>query len=289
MGEMAKAPFESITIVGFGLIGASLAAAVKARDPNVRIVAADLPKAIEHEAVIALSDERCDASSDAALAAAMAASELTVLAAPVRVIERHLPIALRFAPLVTDCGSTKRTILERARGAGKHSHFVPGHPMAGRPIGGAGAATSDLFEKRRWILCPDGAEPNAVSRVKQLVEFVGAQLVEMDVGEHDRAVAVTSHAPQVFASVLTVLARRMNAERAAGPAFGSATRVAGGNLSMWRDIFSTNADAVADVILDLAAELRRVGEALRDDDIESVVEVLKNARDLRSGKTESEG
>lgn len=283
---MPEAPLQSLTIVGFGLIGASLAAALKTRDPRVRVVAADLPPALEGDAVAALTDERCDAGNPSALEAAMAGTELTVLAAPVKVIERCLPMALRVAPLVTDCGSTKRTIVQAAQQAGAFGHFVPGHPMAGRPIGGAAAATADLFEKKRWLLCPATANPEAVAQIRRLVEYVGATVVEMDAEAHDRAVAVTSHVPQVFASVLAVHARQANAEPAAGPAFVSATRVAGGNLSMWRDIFSTNADAVSDVILDLAAELQRLGECLRDKDVEAVVQVLKTARDLRASRGE---
>lgn len=286
MVNTADAPFESLTIVGFGLIGASLAAALRARDPKVRIVAADLPATLQQEAVMALTDERCDATDPVALEAAMGATELTVLAAPVKVIEQQLPTALRASKLITDCGSTKRSIVQRARLHGNFGHFVPGHPMAGKPIGGASAAVADLFEKKRWILCSESAEPSAVRRVRQLVEYVGAQLVEMSVADHDRAVALTSHAPQLFASVLAVQARRANAEVAAGPAYVSATRVAGGNLSMWRDIFSTNADMLSEVILDLAAELQRIGESLRAEDIEPVVQVLKTARDLRANRGE---
>lgn len=288
MGSTIDAPFQSLTIVGFGLIGASLASALKARDPKVRIIGADLPSGLEQEAVVALTDERCDASQPAALEAAMAATEVTVLAAPVKVIERLLPSALRAARLVTDCGSTKRSIVRVAEQVGTARHFVPGHPMAGKPIGGAAAAVSDLFEKKRWLLCPEIADAGAVRRVRQLVDYVGASVVEMSAADHDRAVAVTSHAPQLFASVLAVQARRANAELAAGPAYVSATRVAGGNLSMWRDIFSTNADALSDVILDLAAELQRIGERLRADDVESVIQVLKTARDLRSSRGDSD-
>lgn len=100
--------------------------------------------------------------------------------------------------------------------------------------------------------------------------------------------AVTSHVPQLFASALAVHARRVHAEVAAGPAFVSATRVAGGNLAMWRDIFSTNADAVSEVITDLAGELERIGRALRAGDVEAVVQVLKNARDLRGRSPDSD-
>lgn len=288
MGNSADAPFQSLTIVGFGLIGASLAAAVKARDPKVRIIGADLPQALQAASVVALTDERCDANERAELEAAMAASELTVLAAPVKVIERQLPSALRAARLVTDCGSTKRSIVKVAEQTGSTGHFVPGHPMAGKPTGGAAAAVADLFEKKRWLLCPENADTGAVQRVAQLVNFVGATVVEMSAADHDRAVAVTSHAPQLFASVLAVQARRANAEVAAGPAYVSATRVAGGNLSMWRDIFSTNADALSEVILDLAAELQRIGERLRADDVEAVLQVLRTARDLRASRSDSD-
>lgn len=162
MGHGIDAPFQSLTIVGFGLIGASLAAALKARDPKVRIIGADLPAMLQLEAVASLTDERCDASDQLALEAAMAATEVTVLAAPVKVIERQLPTAIRCARLVTDCGSTKRSIVRVAEHSGPARHFVPGHPMAGKPIGGAAAAASDLFEKKRWILCPEGADRKSV-------------------------------------------------------------------------------------------------------------------------------
>lgn len=280
--RMGDAPFQSLTVVGFGLIGASLAAAIKQRDPKVHVVAADLPGVLSNPSVVALSDERCDATDPNALDAAMRRTELTVLAAPVRTIERLLPQALAASPVVTDCGSTKRTIVNRARLLGASEHFVPGHPMAGLPSGGADAAIPTLFEQRRWILCPEGVAPALLERVRQLVQFVGAVCVELGVDEHDRAVAVTSHVPQLFASVLAVYANRMNAEVAAGPGFNSATRVAGGNLAMWRDIFSSNADAVSEVILELAADLERLGQALGQGELEPIAEVLKTARELRS-------
>lgn len=279
---MTDAPVRSLTIVGFGLIGASLAAALKARDATVHVVAADIADALNVDAVRKLSDERYDVTRPGALEAAMRGTELTVLAAPVRVIEQQLPIALEVATRITDCGSTKRTIAYSSDAP----RFVPGHPMAGRPMGGAAAATSDLFEKKRWLLCPEGRDAEVVRFVRSVVEYVGANVVEMSVDDHDRAVAVTSHVPQIFASALAVHARRVHAEVAAGPAFVSATRVAGGNLAMWRDIFSTNADAVSEVITDLAAELERIGRALEAGDIEAVLQVLKNARDLRGRNTD---
>lgn len=280
---MADAPFRSVTVVGFGLIGASLSLALKGRDPGVRVTAVDTAETLRTAAVSAIADACCDVADEHAVGRAMQDTELTVLAAPIRAIEAHLELALKSSPVVTDCGSTKRTIVERARSFSRHAHFVPGHPMAGRPQGGAGSAVAELFEQRRWILCPEGVDAQALARVERLVRYIGADCVQMNAADHDRAVAVTSHAPQVFASLLTVMAHRLQAEKAAGPGYLSATRVAGGNISMWRDIFSSNADALSDVILDLADELARAGRALRSNDVEQVIQVLKTAQELRVG------
>lgn len=281
---MPASPVQSLTVIGFGLIGASVSLALKRRDPSVRVIAVDLEETLQSSAVRAIADECCNVADTGDVVRAMRTSELTVLAAPVRAIESHLELALVHAPLVTDCGSTKRRIVERAREFARFDHFVPGHPMAGRPLGGAESATADLFEQRRWILCPEGVNALALHRVRELVEYLGAECVQMNAADHDRAVALTSHAPQVFASVLTVMAHRLNAEAAAGPGYLSATRVAGGNVSMWRDIFSSNADAVSQVILDLAEELKRAGQALQRQDVEQVIQVLKTAQELRGSK-----
>src|SRR5690606_38846673 len=126
---MEGAPIRSVTVVGFGLIGASLSLALKRRDATVHVTAVDLPATLQTAAVKSIADETCDVADKGRLAQAMGRSELTVLAAPVRAIEAHLELALRCAPLVTDCGSTKRSILDRARSFQAHQHFVPGHPM----------------------------------------------------------------------------------------------------------------------------------------------------------------
>jgi prephenate dehydrogenase len=278
---MARVPFDSIAVVGFGLIGASLALAVKNRAPGVRVVAIDQAGVIATPIVQQIADH-CVLVSDASqVHSEIAKCELTVLATPVTVIEEQLAEVLTHAQLVTDCGSTKRAIVHRAQQLARFEHFVPGHPMAGRPRGGAESAEADLFQDRNWILCPGTAAPDAFERVRELVEFVGGTSVEMEPDTHDLAVAVTSHVPQLFASLLAVMVSEAHAERAAGPGFQSATRVAGGNITMWRDIFSSNADAIARVTRDLAERLSRISAELADGQVHEAMAVLERARDLR--------
>ena len=109
--------------------------------------------------------------------------------------------------------------------------------MAGLPDGGIDNARSDLFEGRTWMVCPEHSTPAAREAVADIILLTGAHLVEITPEQHDRAVAVTSHLPQLLASALFTLAHDESARIAMGPAFERATRGAGGLESMWSDIF----------------------------------------------------
>jgi prephenate dehydrogenase len=146
-------------------------------------------------------------------------------------------------------------------------------------------ARADLFVGRRWILCPERSEADAVRVVASLASAVGAEVVELTAVEHDRVVAMTSHVPQVLSSLLAVLGARRTALSGAGPAFLSATRRAGGGEAMWRDIFASNADEVAAALRDVAQELDVIAEALgrESPDLEPVLRLLARARAVREG------
>jgi prephenate dehydrogenase len=247
-----------LAIFGFGLIGASIAAAVRKAAPGIALVAIDLPGTVHTPAVCALTDEQIDSTDRAGVRSATKVADLCVLAAPVSVIRAELPLVLETAQVVTDCGSTKRSICAAVSGLPRAGRFVPGHPMAGGPEGGATRARADLFQQQTWLLCPEMSESDAVLRVEQLLELVGAKSVHLSLDAHDRAVAYTSHAPQLVASVLRILASRAGALPAAGPAYRAITRSAGGAEVMWRDIFAANADEISVVLRQLAAELESV-------------------------------
>ncbi len=270
-------------IVGVGLIGGSVALALRAARPHVEIIGVDRASVLATNAVRRLGLHPIDAAQTAEIDRAFDGADLVVLAAPVRVIIDVLPRTLAGAKLVTDCGSTKRRIARAADSLARRGRFVPGHPMAGAPEGGAELARADLFRDRRWILCPEKSDPDAAESVEELVRSFGAKCERFAVDEHDRAVARTSHATQLVASALAVAAAKANAERAAGPAFEGATRSAGGPEGIWSDIFETNADEVASALGDLIGELERAraGLAAAPPDLEAARALLRRAKQTR--------
>lgn len=253
----------SLTIHGFGLIGASVALAARRRWPQVRLVAIDTRTVLDSELARRLCSERVVHDDASGRVRAFAEADITVLAAPLGVVESVLPEAVRHCSLVTDCGSTKRSVLAAARAAGAQG-FVAGHPMAGKPGGGVESADAGLFDGRPWLLCPGGASTEALLRVEGFVAALGGLPSQIDADLHDRVLALTSHVPQLLASLLLVFAERDNVPAAArGPGFDSATRVAGGPLGIWADIFERNADQVAPVLDQLALELQQLAQELR--------------------------
>lgn len=275
---------EQLTICGVGLIGGSLALAARQRGLAQRIVG------IDHwtdEVPAGLVDEAVSTSDADGCRAAVADADLAVLATPVRAIQAALPWVLDAVSahgVVTDCGSTKRAIVEVASTHPARERFVAGHPMAGHPEGGRAHARADLFVERRWLLCTQGGSSvDAMERVTAFVRALGAEPVLLSAADHDTAVALTSHVPQLVASTLAVLAAETGADAAAGPGFASATRVAGGAESMWRDIFTSNGDAVARALRQLGARLEEAAEALARDpaDPEVALALLARARLLR--------
>jgi prephenate dehydrogenase len=270
-----------VTVVGFGLIGGSLSLALR-RGGDVHITAIDREPVLARPEARQAADEHLPLEHADALKAALERSDITVLAVPVGTIIRLLPWSLSHARVVTDCGSTKREIAQAAAEHSNSARFVPGHPMAGLPDGGIENARADLFEGRAWILCPERTDADAVQQVSDLLQVTGAHLVQLSPEAHDRAVAVTSHLPQLLASGLLTLADE-SARTAMGPAFERATRAAGGPESMWSHIFETNADEVARAAEALGRELSQVAAGLRKSppDIQAALALLARARSLR--------
>jgi prephenate dehydrogenase len=271
-----------VAIVGFGLIGGSLSLALR-RHGSVHVTAIDRAPVLARPEAREAADQHLPLEEADDLKTALERSDITVLAVPVGTIVRLLPWSLSHAPVVTDCGSTKREIANAAAEQARGRYFVPGHPMAGLPDGGIENARGDLFEGRAWILSPVDAEPSAYEAVRRLLTLTGARLVELTPDAHDRAVAVTSHLPQLLASALFTLADDDSARAAMGPAFERATRAAGGPESMWSDIFETNADEVARAAEALGQELSKVAAGLRRSppDIQAALALLARARSRR--------
>ncbi len=252
--------FHKVAVVGFGLIGGSVALALRGAWPACRIVAIDRAAVVD----AALRLQAADAGGDDLTLAE--AADLILLAAPVRQnisVLRDLETCVRGDAIVTDVGSTKHAVVEAARQLPQRLRFVGGHPLAGAATGGIETARPDLFRGRPWILTPSDGNRGAeeVERVSNLASAVGALPRLMDPIAHDRLMAYLSHLPQLTVSALMqVVGERVGREglSLAGTGLRDTTRLASSPAVTWRDVTATNVDALSVALDDLIAALQRL-------------------------------
>jgi prephenate dehydrogenase len=249
----------SVHIIGTGLIGTSIGLALRRAGVDVT-----------------LEDPRADHLQGAVAAGAGLAWDgsvspvLVVVAAPPRPTGEVIADATRRFPgvAVTDVASIKSVVLQDAREAGADmSHVVGGHPMAGRETSGPSGARADLLDDRLWVITPTTeVDTEAVRMVHRLITACGAYPVEMTPQEHDRAVALVSHLPQVLASSLAaqLVEARSEDVRIAGQGLRDMTRIAGSNVPMWSDIIAGNAGPIAETLAAVVAELQITQSLLAD-------------------------
>jgi prephenate dehydrogenase len=253
-------PFERIAIVGFGLIGASLAMAIRRRWQGGLILAVDRKHVLE----AAMREHAADVGADDL--GMVAEADLVVLAAPVRqnleVLER-LPDFISRPAIVTDVSSTKREIIRKAQALPAHLSFAGGHPLAGSAAGGIVAARPDLFTGRPWILTTP-APAATLDSLEAFVSALGAVPLRMDAGAHDTLLAYLSHLPQLTVSALMhIVGERVQEEGLAlsGRGLRDTTRLAMSPPGIWQDVAATNSGEIARALDDLISVLTR----LRDD------------------------
>jgi prephenate dehydrogenase len=250
----------TLAVIGTGLLGTSVALA--ARRAGVATVQGwDVDDSTLHESAGAGAVDKACAS----LADAVDGADLVVVAVPVGSLlatTREVLAAVSPEATVTDVGSTKRgvAVIEDDR-------FVPGHPIAGGHSGGPTRASADLFDAATWLLTPlPTTDPARLDLVDRFVAALGARVVRLDAGDHDRLLALTSHLPHAIANLLMrrVAAGGEEALGFAGAALREMTRVAGANSTMWADIFVENGDLIAETLAAHREELADVERALRD-------------------------
>lgn len=283
--------FRRIAVVGFGLVGASFAAAVRAAYPDTRVLAVDIDERTLAEAV-----ERGWAT-DGALPDDPAferfvgdGCDLVVLATPVGAAERYFEDLARwdYRGIVTDTASTKARITALAERVLPHpENFVPGHPMAGSEVNGIEGARPDLFKGAHWILCPDADTPaEHFPRLHELVTSLGARVIALPREDHDEAVAVVSHVPHIMASSLVQLASRHADDqqalmRLAAGGFKDSTRIAAGSPELWCGIAFDNKDALSDGLDEIQGIIGAFADALASDDRASLTALLADAAAAR--------
>lgn len=281
MGSADGVSFRRIGIVGLGLIGGSIARALRGlADPPV--VAASSLDAEELRAAVSEDVVQISAGADHIAAS----SELVVYATPPEVtlalLEAHAPL-WRADALVTDVASVKRPVIERARALGLGARFVGCHPMAGGERAGFAAARADLFLGASVWITTVGPEGDAAGRtLESFWRALGAKPMRLEAEQHDRLVAWTSHLPQISATALAAaIAASGYAPDALGPGGRDATRLAESPAALWEQILLANADLLQDPLLALEGALGRLIEAVRARDAAAIREIFGAAAQWR--------
>ena len=242
---------DRLAIVGVGLLGGSVAKAARARQLAHEIVGIGRDAARLQAGVADGTLDRATTSAREGVSDA----DFIVLAAPVGVIERELPVVWQAASataLVTDVGSTKTAIVAAAQrlAASRPLAFVGSHPMVGSEQSGYGVARADLFQGATIIVTPtDASDPRAVKTVTAFWESLGAsRVLTLEPDRHDRAVAAISHVPHLVACALVDAVERLDptAFDVAARGFKDTTRIAAGDVDVWEEIFLANRGSVAE-------------------------------------------
>lgn len=284
--------FSTVAVVGVGLIGGSLARALRALEEPPAVFAIDtdsdsLAWALENGVA---DDAAAPDDEKAAQWLSRGGVELVVLATPARATIEWLSKlgASAYDGVVTDVASTKGGVLAAAESLLEHpERFVGGHPMTGSERSGIAASKADLFAGAYWLLTPcAGTDPEAYRRVHATVSSVGARVISVDAKAHDEAVAIVSHVPHVAAAALVDLASAHagdNGEllRLAAGGFKDTTRIAAGSPDLWTGICLDNAEALAAGLSQLRVVLRDFEVRVRSRDAAAITEWLEGAADVR--------
>lgn len=280
-------PFARVTIIGLGLIGSSVARAVRATMPTVRITGYDASPEVRAIA------ERIDLADDIAdtAGAAVIDADLVMLCVPVGAMGA---VAAEFADdlpaeaIVSDVGGSKESVLAALRAVLPTATIVPGHPVAGTEHSGPEAGFATLFRGRWCILTPEeGTSEAPTLRLRAFWEALGAQVEVMTPKHHDLVLAVTSHVPHLIAysivgtaSDLEEVTQSEVIKFSAG-GFRDFTRIAASDPTMWRDVFLNNREAVLEILQRLTEDVTMLQRAIRWGDGDQLFDLFTRTRAIR--------
>ncbi|MEI2807035.1 prephenate/arogenate dehydrogenase family protein [Albidovulum sp.] len=285
--------YDRVALIGLGLIASSMGHAMKAHGLAGTVTGHARTEATR---AAALEVGFCDAVF-ATAAEAVEGADLVVLAVPVGAmgaVAAEIGPHLKPGATVTDVGSVKQAVIEAvAPHMPAGAHFIPGHPLAGTEHSGPRSGFATLFQNRWCLLTPNGADPQAVARLRALWQGMGANVEEMDPAHHDLVLAVTSHTPHLIAYTMVGVAdhlRRVTESEiikysAAG--FRDFTRIAASDPTMWRDVFLTNREATLDILGRFTEELFMLQRAIRMGDGEMLFDYFTRTRAIRRGIIEA--
>jgi cyclohexadieny/prephenate dehydrogenase len=280
-------PFSHIAIIGTGLIGSSIAHAVRETMPSARITGYDSDPEVRAR-VIELGF--CDDVSDSA-GAAVTDADLVILCVPVGVmaeVAAEIAADLPDDAIISDVGSSKESVLAALAETLPGVRIIPAHPVAGTEHSGPDAGFATLFHDRWCILTPpEGAATGDVARVQAFWERLGANVEIMDAKHHDLVLAVTSHLPHLIAYTIVGTASdledvtRGEVIKYSAGGFRDFTRIAASDPTMWRDVFLTNKEAVLEMLQRFSEDLTALQRAIRWDNGDELFDLFTKTRAIR--------
>lgn len=283
-----KPLFERVALIGIGLIGSSLARAIRAQGLAGETVAYSRSEQTRARTVALDIVDRVESTPGEAARGA----DLIVLGAPVGasgVLAEAIVPDLDAGAIITDVGSVKSAVIKAVM---PHLptgvHFVPGHPIAGTEHSGPDAGFAELFDGRWCVLTPpEGTDEAAVERVAALWRAVGSTVDRMTAEHHDLVLAITSHIPHLIAynivSTVFDLEERTQKEaiKYAAGGFRDFTRIAASDPVMWRDIFLNNREAVLEMLTTFNEDLSRLQRAIRRGEGDTLEKIFTETRAIR--------
>lgn len=282
--------FDTLAIVGLGLIGSSIARGARQFGLARRIVAIDRDATVlERVRALDLADETTDD-----LAAGVAEADLVILCVPVGAVGAVAEMMgphLKAGAIVSDVGSVKASVVAAvAPHLREGVHFVPAHPVAGTEYSGPDAGFSTLFSGRWCILTPtEGTDAEATARVQRFWEGLRAIVETMTPEHHDLVLAITSHVPHLIAYNIVGTAADLEAVtqseviKFSAGGFRDFTRIAASDPTMWRDVFLTNREAVLEMLGRFNEDLAALARAIRWGDGDALHELFTRTRAIRRG------
>jgi len=286
---MTRPLFDRVAILGFGLLGSSVARAIRRGEVARHIVAHDRKEPLATARRLKLAD-----SYAATPASAVKDADLVILATPVGAygaLAKAMASNLKPGAIVSDVGSVKGAVIaDVAPFIPKGVHFVPAHPVAGTEQSGPAAGFAELFDGRWCLLTPPkGTDKRAVKAVRAFWERLGSRVDTMDAKHHDLVLAVTSHVPHLIAYNIVGTADDLKSvtegeviKYSAG-GFRDFTRIAASDPTMWRDVFLNNKDAVLEVLGRFSEDLSALQRQIRWGDGDALFKLFTRTRAIRRG------
>ncbi len=285
-----KTLFNRLALIGAGLIGSSIARAVRLQNAVGSIVAtARSPETRRRVAQLGLADQVVETNTEA-----VEGADLVIVCIPVGAcgaIAQEIGSHLAPGAIVSDVGSVKGAVVRDMRPhLPEHVRFVPAHPVAGTEYSGPDAGFAELFVNRWCILTPpDGTDAEATEKLAAFWRLLGANVETMTPEHHDLVLAVTSHLPHLIAYTIVGTADELqNVTRSevlkfSAGGFRDFTRIAASDPTMWRDVFLANKDAVLEMLGRFNEDISALTRAIRNGDSDTLFEQFARTRAIRKG------